>query len=114
VLRRIIWLLLAFPAAIVLVTLAVSNRHPVELVLDPLNQRPVVALQLPLYVYLFSALIMGVVLGGVSTWISQSSWRRTARSRTLEAMRWQAEADRLSRERDRHVAASRQLLPVTR
>jgi hypothetical protein len=96
------------------VTLAVSNRHPVELVLDPINEKPVVTLQLPLYAYLFSALILGVVLGGVSTWISQSSWRRAARSRSLEAMRWQAEADRLIRERDRRVAASRQLLSASR
>jgi hypothetical protein len=39
--------------------------------------------------------------------MTQSKWRRTARSRALESMRWQAEADRLARERDRNVAASK-------
>ena len=34
-LRRIVWLLVAFPAAAILVTLAVANRHAVRLVLDP-------------------------------------------------------------------------------
>jgi hypothetical protein len=106
VLRRVIWLLLALPAAAILVTLAIANRHPVRLVLDPFRpETPVLSLQLPFYAWLFIALIGGVVLGGVATWMTQSKWRRTARSRALEAMRWQAEADRLARERDRNVSA---------
>ena len=52
-------------------------------------------------------LIGGVVLGGVATWMTQCKWRRTARSRALDALRWQAEADRLARERDRNVSASK-------
>ena len=34
-LRRFVWVLVAFPVAIVLLTLAVINRHGVRLVLDP-------------------------------------------------------------------------------
>jgi hypothetical protein len=99
-------LLLALPAAAILVTLAIANRHPVRLVLDPFRpETPVLSLQLPFYAWLFIALIGGVILGGVATWMTQSKWRRTARSRALEAMRWQAEADRLARERDRNVSA---------
>jgi hypothetical protein len=108
VLRRVIWLLVAFPAAAILVTLAVANRHPARLVLDPFRpEAPVLSLQLPFYAWLFLMLIGGVILGGVATWMTQSKWRRTARSRALESMRWQAEADRLARERDRNVAASK-------
>jgi hypothetical protein len=108
VLRRVTWLLLALPAAGILVTLAVANRHPARLVLDPFRpEAPVLSLQLPFYAWLFLALIGGVILGGVATWMTQSKWRRTARSRALEALRWQAEADRLTRERDRNVTASK-------
>jgi Mn2+/Fe2+ NRAMP family transporter len=108
VLRRVIWLLLALPAAAILVTLAVANRHPARLVLDPFRpEAPVLSLQLPFYAWLFIALIGGVILGGLATWMTQSKWRRTARSRALDAMRWQAEADRLARERDRNVSASK-------
>jgi len=108
VLRRVIWLLMALPAAALLVTLAVANRHPVRLVLDPFRpETPVLSLQLPFYAWLFMVLIGGVVLGGVATWMTQSKWRRTARSRALDALRWQAEADRLARERDRNVSASK-------
>ena len=107
-LRRVIWLLMALPAAALLVTLAVANRHPVRLVLDPFRpETPVLSLQLPFYAWLFIVLIGGVVLGGVATWMTQSKWRRTARSRALDALRWQAEADRLARERDRNVSASK-------
>ena len=55
---------------------------------------------LPFYAYLFGALLVGVVIGGAATWMTQARWRRNARQRAAEAHRWQAEADRLSRERE--------------
>ena len=101
-LRRVLWLFVAFPIAAVLVTLAVANRHSVRLVLDPFRpETPVLSLELPFYAYLFIVLMTGVILGGIATWATQSKWRRTARSRALEAMRWRAEADRLTREQER-------------
>jgi uncharacterized integral membrane protein len=65
VLKRVVRLLLAFPAALLLITLAVSNRHSVRLVLDPFRpEAPALSLELPFYVYLFAALVVGVMLGG--------------------------------------------------
>lgn len=107
-LRRIVWLLIAFPVGVFLVTLAVVNRHQVQLVLDPFNpETPVVALSMPFYAFLFIALLLGVLLGGTATWISQSRWRRDARVKGRDAARWHAEADRLSRERDAAAQASK-------
>lgn len=104
-LKRILWLLTAFPAAALLITLAVANRHSVRLVLDPFRpDDPVLSLQLPFYGFLFGVLLIGVLLGGTATWLSQGRWRRTARVRTGEAKRWQTEADRLMRERDADVS----------
>ncbi len=101
VLRRVLALLIAFPVAVVLIMFAIANRHAVQLVLDPLRpDAPMVSLVLPFYTYLFAALLAGVVLGGCAAWFSQSRWRRAARLRSHEAARWQAEADRLTRERD--------------
>jgi Mn2+/Fe2+ NRAMP family transporter len=106
VLGRIIGLIIGFIAAVFLVTLAVANRHSARLVLDPFNpENPVLAVDLPFYAYLFAMLIGGVILGGFSTWIGQSKWRRTAHGRTQEAIRWKAEAERLTREREVAVAA---------
>ncbi len=108
-LRRIVWLLVAFPAAAILVTLAVANRHAVRLVLDPFRpEDPVLSIDLPFYAYLLIALVIGVALGGTATWMTQSRWRRTARRRAQEALRWQAEADRLARERDQAALVARQ------
>ena len=114
-LKRIAWILVAFPAAVILVTLAIVNRHDVRLVLDPFRpEAPVLSLVLPFYAYLFGALVAGVVLGGIATWITQRHWRRSARVKSNEARRWHAEADRLSRERDSHVAStSKQLVAAS-
>ncbi|MGE0765344.1 MAG: hypothetical protein AB7L90_02670 [Hyphomicrobiaceae bacterium] len=106
-LKRVVRLLIAFPVALLLITLAVSNRHSVKLILDPFRpERPALALEMPLYVFLFGTLVVGVVIGGWATWVGQSHWRKSARQRTQDSMKWRAEADRLSRERDAQVAAA--------
>ena len=114
-LRRVVWIAIGAPIALLLITLALANRHAVRLVLDPFRpENPVLSLVLPFYAYLFGALLVGVVVGGMATWMSQSRWRRNARQRAAEAYRWHAEADRLSRERERITEPSRQLAPANR
>ena len=114
-LRRIALLLIAFPVAVLLVTLAVANRHAVRLVLDPFPpEAPVLSLVLPFYAYLFGALVIGVLAGGTAVWFGQSRWRRSARHRAHEASRWHAEADRLARERDAEVSRVKQLAVAQR
>jgi len=109
-LRRFVWILVAFPVAILLITLAVANRHGVRLVLDPFrSDEPVLFLVLPFYAYLFGVLLLGILIGGLTVWLTQARWRRTARRRTAEAQRWRAEADRLTRERQAQASTSRHL-----
>jgi uncharacterized integral membrane protein len=115
VLRRAWKYVLGVPAAIFLLTLAVINRHGVRLVLDPFRpDEPVLSLVLPFYAYLIGMLVIGIVIGGLATWLTQARWRRTARRRAAEAQRWQSEADRLARERQAAIATDRQLAPVGR
>lgn len=106
-LRRLLVLPIVLVTAAILITVAVSNRHPVRIVLDPISEVPVLAFELPFFVYLLGALIVGVMLGGMRTWVGQSHWRKRARIRAQEAMRWQAEADRLQREREDAISAAR-------
>ena len=99
-LRRIISFAVAVPAALLLLTLAVINRHGVRLVLDPFRpDDPVLSLVLPFYVYLF-----GVLIGGAIVWRAQARWRRAARRRAGEVQRWRAEAERLNRGRQHEAA----------
>lgn len=114
-LRRIVSLLIAFPLGIVLVAIALANRHPVSLVLDPFNpETPALAVSLPFYAYLLGALILGSILGGLATWLGQSRWRRTARVQGKRAQRYEAEAERLTREREADVVRSKQLALASR
>ena len=63
---RAFGLLVGLLAAVVLLALAVANRHSVKLVLDPFNhEMPVIWLDLPFYAYLFAMLIAGVILFGL-------------------------------------------------
>lgn len=109
-LRRVLSVLIAFPLGAVLVAIAISNRHPVQLILDPFRpETPAFSIQLPFYAYLLGALVVGVILGGMATWMGQSRWRRTARTQGQRAQRFQAEADRLARERDANIASAKSL-----
>jgi Mn2+/Fe2+ NRAMP family transporter len=110
VLRRVLALLVAVPLGVVLIAIAVSNRQPAQLILDPFRpDNPALLIELPFYIYLLGTLIIGVVLGGVATWLGQSRWRRTARAQSRRAARWQAEADRLTREREASAHAGKNL-----
>jgi hypothetical protein len=107
VFRRILALFIAFPLGAILVAIAVANRQTVSLILDPFQpENPALSIELPFYVYLLVALVVGVILGGTATWMGQSRWRQTARAQGQRAARWQAEADRLTRERDATVAST--------
>lgn len=91
--RRFISLLLILPISVVLVLLAVANRHPVTLVLDPFAGA--VSIEVPLFVLLFAAVIIGIVLGGATVWFKQGRYRKAARSAGREARRASAQVESL-------------------
>lgn len=56
------------PAAVIAAVVAVANRQAVTFSLDPFSQTdPAIALQVPLFLLLFAALIVGVLLGGFAS-----------------------------------------------
>lgn len=78
--KKILGVVILVPLAILLVALSVANRHSVALSLDPFNSAdPSVAITMPLFVLLFGAIALGVLLGGIATWLGQGRWRRQAR-----------------------------------
>ena len=99
--RRLIFILIVVPVAVLLIALAVANRALAPFTFDPFNPgNPQLTLHAPLFVYLFAAAALGVVFGGFMTWVRQGRYRKLARDRAREAevMRTRAEQERSARE----------------
>jgi hypothetical protein len=113
VLKRFVGTVVTLVLLALSVTVAVINRKPVPLVLDPfLPDNPVVAIVLPLWGHLLIVFALGAVCGWFATWFGQGKWRRMARQKALEAVKWKGEADRLLRERDQPASEARALTVV--
>jgi hypothetical protein len=54
--------------------------------MDPFNPgNPALTVELPLFVLLFAALAIGLVVGSAATWLKQGRYRKLARQRSQEA-----------------------------
>ena len=84
-LNRVIIVVVLVPLAVILIALAVANRMPVAFTLDPFNPgNPGLTFQLPLFVMLFLALGLGLILGSFATWWKQGRYRKEVRSKSRE------------------------------
>lgn len=84
-LNRVLIVVVLVPLAVILIALAVANRMPVAFTLDPFNPgNPGLTLQLPLFVMLFLALGLGLILGSFATWWKQGRYRKEARNKSRE------------------------------
>ena len=87
--------LLLFPLAILVVLLAVANRGPVTLSLDPFSREaPEIAVTVPLFAVIFAAVMLGVVIGGMGAWLAQGKHRRAERRYKREARRLRVDTGR--------------------
>ncbi|MEW6256624.1 MAG: lipopolysaccharide assembly protein LapA domain-containing protein [Pseudomonadota bacterium] len=78
--KRALSVLIGLPLCIIVVALAVANRRPVPVSLDPFSpDTSALTVQVPLFLILFGAVIVGVILGGVAAWLGQGRFRREAR-----------------------------------
>jgi uncharacterized integral membrane protein len=90
--RKIVTAVIVVPLAIILVIFAVANRQIVTVSFDPFDAaQPAYALKLPLFVLVFLLVALGVLIGGVATWLKQHSWRVRARRAEAEAGNLRAE-----------------------
>lgn len=85
--KRILEVLILLPLAIIGVALAVANRHVVTVSFDPFTSAAVGAIEAPLFMVLIAAVIIGVLLGGFFTWLSQGRHRRALRESRAETAR---------------------------
>lgn len=101
-LKRIAKTILFLPVilfAVLVILLAVANRHETLLSLDPLSpNQPAFSVTVPLFWLLFAALGIGILLGGFGAWAKQAKWRRQARHKRREADSLRHETERLKEE----------------
>ena len=84
--RRLITILILVPLAIVLIALAVANRGQVPLRLDVFNpENPALTLNAPMFIWLFAAVAIGVLAGGIGAWFAQGKHRKLERRYKKEA-----------------------------
>jgi hypothetical protein len=97
--RKLLLPLVIVPLGVVLVALAVVNRKSVELILDPFGgAEPNFSIQAPFFLFMVGAFTVGIIAGGIATWLGQGKWRRSAKTKAREARQWRRQADRLEKE----------------
>jgi hypothetical protein len=102
--RRFVSLFVLLPLAVVIVFISVANRGPATFSLDPFGAAsPALSLTVPLFVLLFAALALGLVIGGIATWLGQHKWRRAARAERANAAELRRDVDSL---RERLIATT--------
>lgn len=95
---RLVRYLILFVIAIVAITFAVANRHLVRFVLDPIaGPDSVLSFEAPLFVFLFSALLIGFLIGASAAWLGQGRWRSAAKKRAQQISELKKDNDRLTR-----------------
>lgn len=83
--RRLVTILILVPLAIILIALSVANRMSVTVTFDPFNPgNPALSYTAPLFVWLFATLLIGLIIGGIITWLAQGKHRKKVKSQKLE------------------------------
>ncbi|MCP8897267.1 DUF1049 domain-containing protein [Shinella daejeonensis] len=110
--KKIVNVLVLIPIAVVLIVLSVANRQSVTLAFNPFRpEDSVLSFSAPFFVFLFLAVILGMVIGSFATWFTQGKYRKRARTEAGEAVKWHAEAEK---QKSRVEAiASQAVVPVS-
>lgn len=120
---KIIAALILLPIAVVLVVFMVVNRGDVTVSLDPFGSIPQLSFEASLSILLMCAVLAGVILGGIGTFLTQAHHRRASYKRKHEIERLERETAKQDErirmlEEDRAATAagegSRALAPVAR
>ena len=72
---KLLWWIILLPLLAIAAAFAVANRTLIPVSLDPLPY----AFEAPAYVALMAAIFVGLIVGGVSSWMAGRRWRREAR-----------------------------------
>lgn len=97
--RNFLTALIILPVAAILIVFAMANRQVVTVSVDPFSSGPAsqYAVDAPLFLIIFLAMMIGVLVGGVADWVRQGRYRREARDNRHEVRRLQHETENMRR-----------------
>jgi len=88
---KLLWWIILLPLIALVAVFAVANRTEISVSLDPLPW----VFDTPTYVALMAAIFVGLIIGGISTWMAARPWRREARRGRRNIKLLEAEVDSL-------------------
>lgn len=99
--RRLLFWIVVFPLAVIVVLFAVANSASVVVSLDPFSrQNSAFSFSTPLFIVIFASIIVGIVIGGTASLAHRYRlWRAMRRAEEeAEHQKTVAEAERRARE----------------
>ncbi|WP_294534067.1 LapA family protein [uncultured Rhodoblastus sp.] len=95
--RSFLKYLLLAPIVLIFLSFDMANRQNVVISFDPFNSADAAALpqvSVPLFIVLMGSTMLGVLLGGIATWLGQSRFRKAAgeAKARIEALRRENES----------------------
>jgi uncharacterized integral membrane protein len=95
--RTLLRLIIFVPLGLLILFFAMANRTSVKISLDPFPEPDSGGLSFdaPLFLVVMASVAIGVLAGGVSSWLSHLSVRRAARQARAEAFRARGEMEEL-------------------
>ncbi|AQT41608.1 Lipopolysaccharide assembly protein A domain [Bartonella apihabitans] len=84
-LKQIVSLIILIPVGIILIAFIIANRASVALSLNPFDTADTsLVYHAPLFVWLFLALIIGIIIGGITVWFTQHRFRKALKDTQTE------------------------------
>lgn len=93
--RKILKYLVIAPLALLFLAFAMANRQMVTVFFDPFDTGEFASIETRLFVVLIVAIMFGVVIGGVSSWLQHGRVRRALREAKAATERLRSENEAL-------------------
>lgn len=95
--KSILRVIIFVPLALVILFFAMANRGSVRIGLDPFapNDGSGPSFEVPIFLVVLASMAIGVLAGGISSWVGHLSVRRAAKVARAEARKTRVEIEKL-------------------